>query len=108
VKDYIDREGPRRNTTIIIVKTTLEQDNAIERSMREQSRDKPQLESGVKITLQDNCSTRVVEALDAAGINSGGFEPPLANVPGSAVFERKAPDWKSIESMCHKDQTLTV
>jgi len=84
-KDYIDREGPRRNTTITIIKTTLEQDAAVEKSMVEQARDKPKLESGIKITVADNCSTRVNEALDAAGINSA-VEPPIPSMPGSAGF----------------------
>jgi len=85
VENYIDREGPRRNTTITIIKTTLEQDAAVEKSMVEQARDKPKLESGIKITVADNCSTRVNEALDAAGINSA-VGPPTANTPGSAGF----------------------
>jgi RHS repeat-associated protein len=86
VKDYIDREGPRRNTTITIIKTTLEQDAAVEKSMVEQARDKPKLESGIKITVADNCSTRVNEALDAAGGINSPFEPPPASMPGSAGF----------------------
>ena len=83
VKDYIDREGPRRNTTLIIVKTTPEQDAAIEKSLVEQARDKPKLESGIKITIADNCSVRVNEALDAAGVSTP-VQPPPPSVPGSA------------------------
>jgi hypothetical protein len=86
VKDYIDREGPRRNTQLTIIKTTPEQDAAIEKSMVEQARDKPKLESGLKITIADNCSTRVNEALDAAGAINGPVQPPPASMPGSATF----------------------
>jgi RHS repeat-associated protein len=49
VKDYIDREGPRRNTTITIIKTTLEQDAAVERSMVEQARDKQNSKVGLRL-----------------------------------------------------------
>jgi hypothetical protein len=86
MQDYIDREASRRNTTITIIKTTPEQDAAIEKSMMDQARDKPKLDSGIKITVADNCSTRVNEALDAAGGINSPMEPPLPNIPGSAGF----------------------
>ncbi len=40
VSDYLDREAPRRDTTIYIVKTTPEQDTAIINSMAEQAHSK--------------------------------------------------------------------
>ncbi len=94
VKDYIDREGPRRNTTLIIVKTTPEQDAAIEKSLVEQARDKPKLESGIKITIADNCSVRVNEALDAAGFSTP-VQPPHPAVPGSAGWRGLFTNWGS-------------
>ncbi len=79
VRDYLDRESSRRNTTIIIIKTTPEQDAAIEASLRQQAANKPMLKSDTAIGA-DNCSTRVNEALDAAGIARAG-DPAF---PGSA------------------------
>jgi RHS repeat-associated protein len=82
VKDYILRELPRRDTTIIIIKTTPEQDAAAAKSMEEQASSCPQLtREGI---LSDNCSTRINEALDAAGIPAA-TGPPMTNIPGSAA-----------------------
>ena len=84
VMDYLSREAPRRDTTIIIIKTTPEQDSAIEKSLMDQAASKPVLAQGLGI-LMDNCSTRVNAALDAGGIaagSDGGIPPPA--LPGSA------------------------
>ena len=81
VKDYILRELPRRNTTIVIIKTTPEQDAAAAKSMEDQATSKPQLtREGI---INDNCTTRVNAALDAAGIPIP-LGPPTNFVPGSA------------------------
>lgn len=80
VKDYLIRELPRRDTTITIIKTTPEQDAAAAASMESQAASKPML--GKANIFSDNCTTRVQEALDAAGISRApqNFE----SVPGSA------------------------
>lgn len=79
VKDYILREIPGRDTTIVIIKTTPEQDAAAAAKLKEIAGSRDQLESDTTI-LRDNCTARVNEALDAAGIQSvnNGF------LPGSA------------------------
>jgi RHS repeat-associated protein len=88
VMDYIERESPRRNTSITIIKTTPEQDAAIAKSMEDQAASKPQLTAGGLLT--DNCSLRVNRALDAAGgINMSFFaahNAPLPSMPGSAAY----------------------
>jgi RHS repeat-associated protein len=84
VKDYILRELPRRNTTIVIIKTTAEQDAAAAKSMEDQAASKPMLTRGGILT--DNCTTRVNEALDAAGGITTPIEPGSPAVPGSAGF----------------------
>jgi RHS repeat-associated protein len=80
VKDYIIRELSRRDTTIIIIKTTPEQDAAAAASMEQQAVSKPKL--GKANIFNDNCTIRVQEALDVAGIGRavGNFD----FVPGSA------------------------
>lgn len=83
VMEYIMRESPRRDTTIIIVKTTPEQDAAIAKSMEEQAASKPQLTAGGIVS--DNCSLRVNRALDAAGGINMSFAAGLnAPVPVNA------------------------
>jgi len=83
VKDYLIRELPRRNTTITIIKTTPEQDAAAAKSMEDQAASKPMLTRDR--ILSDNCTSRVNEALTAAGIpNSDLPSPNPLFVPGSA------------------------
>jgi hypothetical protein len=71
VKDYIVREISRRDTTLIIIKTTPEQDAAIAGRLQQMATTKPMLKSDTTIAA-DNCSSRVNEALDAAGITRAG------------------------------------
>jgi hypothetical protein len=86
VADYLNRESPRRDTTIFVVKTTPEQDAAIVSSMVEQAQSKRDISQDKKsLLLVDNCSTRVNEALDKAGGELVlPIDPPLAVQPGSA------------------------
>ena len=86
VADYLNRESPRRDTTIYVVKTTPEQDAAIVNSMVEQAHSKRDISQDKRsLLLIDNCSTRVNEALDKAGGELVlPIDPPLAVQPGSA------------------------
>ncbi|HEX6715743.1 MAG TPA: RHS repeat-associated core domain-containing protein [Pyrinomonadaceae bacterium] len=81
VKDYLERELPRRDTTIIIIKTTPEQDAAAAQKLEEIASSRAQLTvSGI---LSDNCSVRVNEALDAAGVPKA---PGIVNPAGPSVY----------------------
>jgi RHS repeat-associated protein len=88
VMAYIKRESPRRATTLIIIKTTPEQDAAIAKSLEDQAVSQSQLTAGGLVS--DNCSLRVNRALDAAGgINMGfaaGLNAPPPSMPGSAGY----------------------
>jgi RHS repeat-associated protein len=79
VRAYLDREAPRRDTTVIIIKTTPQQDAAAEAALINMAKTRPMLQSDATLST-DNCSTRVNEALDAAGIAKGGNPA----IPGSA------------------------
>jgi len=70
VEDYLEREAPRRDTVITIIKTTPEQDAAIAAKLEEIAGSRDKITE--KTILTDNCSIRVNEALDAAKIPSGG------------------------------------
>ncbi len=67
------------DTTIIIIKTTPEQDAAAAATLQNIAATRPQLASDTSITT-DNCTVRVNEALDAAGIMD--VKNPM--IPGSA------------------------
>jgi hypothetical protein len=88
--DYIERESPRRDTSIIIIKTTPEQDAAIAKSLEDQAASKSQLTAGGLVT--DSCSLRVNQALDAAGGEgiymgfAAGLNARLPSMPGSAGY----------------------
>lgn len=70
VRNYLEREAPRRDTVITIIKTTPEQDEAIASRLEEIANSRDQI---VELTiLTDNCSIRVNEALDAAEIPTVG------------------------------------
>jgi RHS repeat-associated protein len=88
LSDYVDREAPRRDTAIYIIKTSPEQDAA---ALKEAL---SQVQKG-KLTgvLIDNCSTRSNAILSAAGIPpaapsinpAGPIGTPQSTVlPGSA------------------------
>jgi len=79
VRQYLEREIPRRDTTVIIIKTTPAQDAAAEAALQNMAKTRPMLQSDATLST-DNCSTRVNEALDAAGIPKSG----IPAVPGSA------------------------
>jgi RHS repeat-associated protein len=79
VRAYLERETPRRDTTVIIIKTTPQQDAAAEAALINMAKTRPMLQSDATLST-DNCSTRVNEALDAAGIAKGGSPA----IPGSA------------------------
>jgi hypothetical protein len=76
--DYVQREAPRRDTTITIIKTTPEQDKAAVDAALKQD------DKGAINKYPDNCAARSNAILDAAGIpatsgpanNSEGFQPP--------------------------------
>lgn len=79
VRDYIDREIPRRDSTIIIIKTTKEQDAAIVKELESIAASKPKLtQSGI---LSDNCVVRVHAALDAGQVGSSAGT--ATSVPGT-------------------------
>lgn len=80
VEDYIRRELPKRDTTLIIIKTTPQQDAAAAGMLEAIAGSGVQLEAET-ITL-DNCSIRVNKALDAAGIE--GVQNLSPALPGSA------------------------
>ena len=89
VQAYLEREAPRRDTTIIIIKTTPEQDEAAAKKLEEIASSRGQLQfTGI---LADNCAVRVSEALDAAKLpnapsyfNPAGptSYPASKNIPG--------------------------
>ena len=89
VREYLDREAGRRSTTLIIIKTTPEQDAAALKKLRDSAHDPRQLTSGD--IASDNCSVRSNAALDAAGITTP-MEPPIAVMPGSAGWRAMAQD----------------
>ena len=81
VQDYLQREAPRRDTTIIIIETTPEQDAAAAKKLEEIASSRGQLElTGL---LSDNCSSRVSEALDAAKLPNA---PGYVNPAGPTVY----------------------
>jgi hypothetical protein len=68
-KAYLQREAPRRDTHVYVIKTSAAQDKA--------ALDYLHANSGkLKGVIRDNCVTRTNGALDAAGI------PSLSNPPG--------------------------
>jgi hypothetical protein len=70
VKEYLDREIPKRDTTLTIIKTTPQQDAAAVAALENIAKTSPTL--SLFSIATDNCSIRVNAALDAAGIQSGG------------------------------------
>jgi RHS repeat-associated protein len=61
--DYIEREAPRRDTTISIIRTTPEQDKAVVESILKQDAERGGIDK-----YPDNCALRTNKALDAGGI----------------------------------------
>jgi len=89
LKDYLEREAPRRDTVVTIIKTTPEQDEAMAAKLMEIANSNGTITR--ESILSDNCSTRVNKALDAGGIPSRQVESPdptqgVPNpvIPGSA------------------------
>jgi RHS repeat-associated protein len=101
VSEYINREAGRRSTTIIIIKTTPEQDAAALKQLRKDANDPRQLTKGD--IASENCSTRSNAALDAAGITTP-MEPPIAAMPGSAGWRAAMQDGAQVISL---DQGVT-
>lgn len=91
ISRYLDRETQRRNITLYIVRTTPEQDAAIERVMRDIAANERKLAENWRLSY-DNCSVRSNRALDAGGFNQtgsidmagGGPWSFGTNIPGSA------------------------
>jgi RHS repeat-associated protein len=88
LSEYLDRETKRRDTLLYIIKTTPDQDAAIERKLREIARDEPALAQDKNLAL-DNCSSRSNRGLDAGGIPRGLpgdllTWPMNSRIPGSA------------------------
>jgi RHS repeat-associated protein len=84
--DYVQREAPRRDTTITIIKTTPEQDKAaVDAALKQDQK------GGIN-KYPDNCAERSNAILDAAGIppatnrdNPEAFQAPAdPSVPGTA------------------------
>jgi len=86
---YLYRESKRRNTRLYIIKTSPDQDAAIERKLREIADNEPELSENWSLAF-DNCSSRSNRALDAGGIFpifiGGGKSDTPNRVPGSAGF----------------------
>lgn len=83
---YLYRETNRRDTRLYIIKTTPEQDAAIEQKLREIAANEPQLAENWRLAF-DNCSTRSNRGLDAGGIPNGhpkAGQTRGPNIPGSA------------------------
>jgi hypothetical protein len=70
VSEYLARETQRRDTRLYIIKTTPDQDAAIERKLREIAANEPALARDKNLAL-DNCSSRSNRGLDAGGIPRG-------------------------------------
>jgi RHS repeat-associated protein len=88
---YLWRETARRNTRLYIIKTTPDQDAAIERRLREIAANEPRLVQDWHLAF-DNCSSRSNRGLDAGGIfpslgidiMGGGTSETANRLPGSA------------------------
>jgi RHS repeat-associated protein len=79
---YLQREAPRRDQTVTIIKTTPEQDEAAYKELTKQN------DKGGINRYPDNCSARSNAALDAAGIP----EPKPAAESSPFVLSPNAPD----------------
>ncbi len=78
LKKYIQRELPDRDTKVFLIKTTAKQDAAAAAALEMSDALAPGLDPSR--IAGDNCSVRVNQALDAAGI-----EPTsIPNLPGSS------------------------
>jgi RHS repeat-associated protein len=73
--DYLQRQAPRRDQTVTIIKTTPEQDEAAYKESMKQN-DK----GGINI-YPDNCSARSNATLDAAGIPKLDVSNPITPMP---------------------------
>jgi RHS repeat-associated protein len=73
--EYLRREAPKRNTTIYVIKTTCEEDEAAMQATWDYG------DRALGGVLSDNCSSRVNHALDAAKIGGTANFPEL---PGTA------------------------
>lgn len=84
VKDYVVGQMDKRDTVLIIIKTTPQQDAAAAAKLESIASTRPQLKSDSSTlwAMGENCSTRSNEALDAAGI----YKPSSTDteVPGTA------------------------
>jgi RHS repeat-associated protein len=89
VSTYLDRETKRRDTWLYIIKTSPDQDAAIERKLREIAANENQLSPTLSLAF-DNCSVRSNKGLDAGGVpdNFPGWPTPgnttPSNIPGSS------------------------
>jgi RHS repeat-associated protein len=86
VAGYVYRESQNRRTFLYIIKTTPDQDAAIEAALRGIAENEPALQESSSI-LVDNCSVRSNRGLDAGDIPNGHRKTGRTigpNVPGSS------------------------
>jgi hypothetical protein len=74
---YIEREAPKRDTTLYVIKTTPAQDKAAVDALLKQDE-----KGGIGVT-SDNCSSRSNCALDAVGVPNA---PGTVNPAGPTVY----------------------
>ncbi len=80
---YVGKQAEYRNTGVIVLKTTPAQDAAIVKSMEAASeRPMPTTKDGAAAMLNDNCATRVGDALQSAGVISPATVAGLTQFTG--------------------------
>ena len=84
--DYLQRESPRRNQTVTIIKTTPEQDAAAAKELLKQN------DNGTINRYPDNCSARSNAALDAAGIPQVGPDSTKIGQQSPLLIQPTGPD----------------
>jgi len=90
--DYLLREAPRRNTDVIIINTTPQQEAEIQSYLRGTKDDLPPWIFGKIPDPTDSCATRTNNALDRAGLVDPYTVTPSfpTDVTGQAEFWRQA------------------
>ncbi|MCX2843226.1 hypothetical protein OQJ59_16580 [Microbulbifer thermotolerans] len=66
--DYLEREALKRNTNVIVIDTSQQQENAINDYLSGKRDDLPPWLFGIIPDPTDTCSTRTSEALNSAGL----------------------------------------
>ncbi|MBN1009199.1 hypothetical protein [Amphritea pacifica] len=66
--DYLQREAPKRNSVVIVIDTTLKQEEEINKYLKGSKDDLPPWILGYIPDPTDTCATRTNEALSSAGL----------------------------------------